>query len=130
MSWRDVAQRFDHRVLHTRVFQFEIHQQLFDPLSLQTEIATCRAAATDDGGSDSFALPSFILTDQTNSRMTTCSPSSDTSREHRLQGAGERRSAAGFDEVVRVMAKAIFVAPTCGHSMRTPRRSCAEHGVS
>src|SRR5436190_4249275 len=45
---RDVAERFQHRLLHARMLDLELHDQLFRALTLQPEIAARRTAAADD----------------------------------------------------------------------------------
>src|SRR5687768_15490073 len=43
-----VAERLEHRLLDPGMFDLEIHDQAFDPLALQAQVATRRAAAADD----------------------------------------------------------------------------------
>ena len=58
----------------------EIHQQPLDALPLQAEVAARRTAAADDRQLGFLrVLPGFVLADETSGRITTCSPSSDTS---------------------------------------------------
>ena len=49
VSRRDVAERLQHRLLHTGVFDFEFGQQLLHTLPLKSQVSARRAAAADDG---------------------------------------------------------------------------------
>ena len=64
MSRGDIAERFEHGGLDAWMLELEIHQQLLDPLALQSQVAARRTAAADDRQLRFLGVrASFVLAD-------------------------------------------------------------------
>ena len=104
----DVAQRLQHRVLHARVLDLEVHEEALHPLPLQAQVAAGRTAAADDRQRALLGVEACLVLTDVDQR-----PDDDVGavvghqpRRHGLQRAREEQvQEQRFDEVVEVVAE-------------------------
>ena len=108
MPGHHIAKRLQHRLLDTRMLDFQIHDEPLDPLTLEAEVAAGGAATADDWQADFLAVhPRLVFTDiRKRANHDVFAVVGHEPRGHRLQGAGEEQvQQEGLDEVVQVMTQ-------------------------
>src|SRR3954468_18270495 len=117
VPWHDIAQCFQHRLLHAGMLDFEVHDQALDALPLQAEIATRRTAATDDGQPHLLAVEAGLVFTDVGERPDhdMFAAVGDQLCRHRLQRPGtEQVEEERFDEVVEMGPGCVLGGPRFG----------------